>query len=76
MSTAQVIFEQYKVLPKDIKEELVALILDEQEEFYDDISLPSIKRTLEDINLLKEGKLKTTDARQFLSELEQELAND
>jgi hypothetical protein len=58
-------------LPKRVKKELTALIL--QEQVYDDISLPAIQRAVADVKLLRAGKLKATDAREFLAELEKEL---
>jgi hypothetical protein len=73
MTTAQIIYEQYKVLPKRVKKELTALILQEQEEVFDDISLPAIKQAVADVKLLRAGKLQATDARDFLAELEKEL---
>ena len=74
MSTAQILYEQYKVLPKKVKAELKALINREEEEVMTDISLPAIHRGLDFIKKLKEGKVKTTNARQFLAELKEELA--
>ncbi len=74
MSTAQILYEQYKVLPKKVKAELKALINKEDEDVLTDISLPAIHRGLDSIKKLKEGKVKTTNARQFLAELKDELA--
>ncbi|MEI7581652.1 hypothetical protein [Runella sp.] len=74
MSTAQILYEQYKVLPKKVKAELKALINKEDEDVLTDISLPAIQRGLDSIKKLKEGKVKTTNARQFLAELKEELA--
>lgn len=74
MSTAQILYEQYKVLPKKVKAELKALINKEDEDVLTDISLPAIQRGLDSIKKLKGGKVKTTNARQFLAELKEELA--
>ena len=74
MSTAQILYEQYNVLPKKVKAELKALINKEDEDALTDISLPAIQRGLDSIKKLKEGKVKTTNARQFLAELKEELA--
>ena len=74
MSPAQILYEQYKVLPKKVKAELKALINKEDEDALTDISLPAIQRGLDSIKKLKEGKVKTTNARQFLAELKEELA--
>ncbi len=76
ITTAQIIYKQYQVLPKKVKKELVELILKENDEIYDDISLPAIKAGLKEIKLLKQGKAKTTNAREFLAEFEKELQND
>lgn len=73
MSTAQILFEQYKVLPKKIKKQLRTLIEEEEKE-YVEISLPHFKDAVKQIKLLKEGKLEISDAREFLKELEEELA--
>lgn len=73
MNTAQILFEQYKVLPKKIKKQLKTLIEEEETE-YVDISLPAFKDAVRQVKLLKQGKLKTTDAREFLKDLEAELA--
>lgn len=72
MSTAQILYEQYKVLPKKVKAELKALINSEDEDMLTDISLPAIHRGLDAIQKLKKGKVKTTNARQFLEELKEE----
>jgi hypothetical protein len=72
MTTAQVIYEQYKVLPKRVKKELTALIIQEQEEVYDDISLPAIKQAVENVKLLRTGNLKTRDISELLKELKDE----
>jgi polyhydroxyalkanoate synthesis regulator phasin len=73
MSTAQILFEQYKVLPEKIKKQLKTLIEEEETE-YVDISLPAFKDAVRQVKLLKQGKLETTDAREFMKELEAELA--
>lgn len=72
MSTAQILFEQYKVLPKKIRKQLRTLIEEEENE-YVDISLPHFKEAVKQVKLLKQGKLKTTDAREFLKELAAEM---
>jgi hypothetical protein len=71
MNTAKILYEQYKILPKKIKAELKALIDSENEEMIE-ISLPAFKEAVRDVKRLKEGKLKTKDAREFLKELENE----
>ena len=56
MSTAQIIYEQYKVLPKRIRQELKSLIISEEEE--KPISLmEEIEQGLKEVKLIREGKL-------------------
>lgn len=83
MTTAQVLYEQYKVLPPRIRKELRKLIVIESEpvaEQEDDdengdtirISLKALKESIRDVKLLKAGKLKTTSFDDFLAELKHE----
>nr|WP_293844903.1 hypothetical protein [uncultured Arsenicibacter sp.] len=75
MTTAQILFEQYKVLPSRVKRELKEMII--QEEAEDVVPLKDqIKEGLKEIKLIKEGKLKAKSADVFLAELRQELANE
>jgi PHP family Zn ribbon phosphoesterase len=72
MSTAQILYKQYKALPKRLQNELKQLINTEEEELIE-INLPEFKKAVKQVKLLREGKLKTTPAREFLAELEKEL---
>ena len=57
MSTAQIIYEQYKVLPKKVQNELKSLINSENEEE----TVPLIEQVaqgLREVKLIREGKLK------------------
>ncbi|WP_428657353.1 hypothetical protein [Runella sp.] len=74
MNTAQILYEQYKILPKKVKNELKALINSENEDVLDDISLPAIRKGLKEIKKLKAGNAATTNAREFLADLKKELA--
>ena len=89
MTTAQVLFEQYKTLPDDGKQHLRNLILADKlgvtllpdtEEGDDDsgdtirISLEALHSSIEQVKLLKAGKLQTQPAREMLAELRAELA--
>lgn len=67
MSTAQILFEQYKVLPPKIQAELKSLILEEEETI--EISVKHLKEAVKEINLLKQGKAKTRPIEDLLSEL-------
>jgi hypothetical protein len=73
MSIAQILFEQYKVLPKKVKTQLKTLIDSEDKEKID-ISLPALKEAIREVKSLHEGKAKTSNAREFLAELEKELS--
>jgi hypothetical protein len=57
MSTAQIIYEQYKVLPKRVREELKALIVNEENQ---ELTLmQEIEEGLKEVKLMKEGKIPT-----------------
>lgn len=71
MTTAQILFEQYKVLPSRVKRELKEMII--QEEAEDVVPLKDqIKEGLKEIKLIKQGKLKAKTLDQVLTELEDE----
>jgi hypothetical protein len=71
MSTAQILFEQYKVLPKKIKKQLKTLIEEEETE-YVDISLPALMEGVKEMKLVLSGKSEATPLEEFLKELENE----
>ena len=74
MSTAQILFEQYKVLPSRIQRELKTLINEEGEEH---VPLrEQIRQGMQEIRLIKEGKLQAKSADDFLTELRNELADE
>ncbi len=75
MNTAQIIYEQYKVLPTNVKNELVALINKDNDE-YVQVSLPSLVEGLQDLKQVLDGKKQGRDAREFLRELREDLANE
>jgi hypothetical protein len=56
MSTAQIIYEQYKVLPKKVRNELIELIIGEEEE--KEPLIEQIAQGLREVKLIREGKLK------------------
>lgn len=70
MSTAQIIFEQYRVLPKRVKKELFGMISKEYDEFVQ-VNVFSLIEGLKELKSVRQGKIKSTPAREFLLELEQ-----
>jgi hypothetical protein len=56
MSTAQIIYEQYKVLPKKVRNELIELIIGEEEE--KEPLIEQIAQGLREVKLIREEKLK------------------
>jgi hypothetical protein len=70
MSTAQIIFEQYQVLPQKIKKELFGMISKEYDD-YVQVNLSSLLIGLKELKSVREGKMKSTLARDFLLEMEQ-----
>ncbi|MFN3488618.1 MAG: hypothetical protein ACK4YV_05770, partial [Emticicia sp.] len=71
MSTAQIIYEQYKVLPKKVQNELIALINKDNDE-YVQVYLPSLIAGLNEMKLIREGKLEATSFEDFMKELKDE----
>ncbi|PRY35515.1 hypothetical protein CLV58_114100 [Spirosoma oryzae] len=57
MTTAQIIYEQYKVLPKRIRQELKALINSEDEAGTTFSLLEDIEQGLNEVKLIRQGKL-------------------
>ena len=70
MSTAQIIFEQYQILPKRVKKELFGMISKEYDEFVQ-VNVLSLIEGLKELKSVRQGKIKSTPAREFLLELEQ-----
>ena len=71
MGTAQIIYEQYKVLPKRIQEELKALIIKEDNQEQSLTLMQEIEEGLKEVKLVKEGKI---PARTF-ADLKKEMQN-
>lgn len=71
MSTAQIIYEQYKVLPKRVREELKALIVNEDNQEQPLTLMQEIEEGLKEVKLMKEGKIPT---RTF-ADLKKEIRN-
>lgn len=71
MTTAQVLFEQYKVLPPRIRHELKELINEDDE----DEKVPlreQIRQGMKEIRLIKDGKLKAKTLGELLQEIKDE----
>lgn len=71
MNTAQIIYEQYKILPKKVKNELIELINKDNDE-YVQVCLPSLIAGLKELKLIGEGKLTASSFDDFLKELKDE----
>lgn len=67
MSTAQIIYEQYKVLPKRIREELKALIVNEDNQEQPLTLMQEIEESLKQVKLIKEGKMPKKNMRDLLN---------
>lgn len=68
MSTAQIIYEQYKVLPKRVRQELKSFIVNEQEP---SALLNDIKTGLQEVNAIQAGKL----PKRTFADLKREMGN-
>lgn len=71
MSTAQILYEQYKVLPPRLQRELKKLINEDDEEEKVPL-LDQIREGMKEIRLIKDGKLKAKTLREVLDELDNE----
>ena len=71
MSTAQIIYEQYKVLPKHVRQELKALIISEKEAEKPLSLIDEIEQSLKQVKLIREGKL----TRRTFGYLKEEMKN-
>ncbi len=57
MTTAQIIYEQYKVLPKRVRQELKSLIISEDENEKPFSLMEDIEEGLKEVKMIREGKL-------------------
>jgi phosphopantothenate synthetase len=67
MSTAKIIYEQYKVLPKRIREELKALIVNEDNQEQPLTLMQEIEESLKQVKLIKDGKMPKKNMRDLLN---------
>lgn len=74
MSTVQILFEQYKVLPPRLQQQLKTLINQEVDEEKVPL-IEQIREGLKEVRLVKEGKLQAQSADEFLAELRKEMAD-
>ncbi|TAE28870.1 MAG: hypothetical protein EAZ91_14070 [Cytophagales bacterium] len=68
MSTAQILYEQYKVLPPRLQRELKQLINEDEE----DEKIPlveQIREGMKEVRLIQAGKLKAKTLREVLDEI-------
>ena len=84
MTTAQVLFQQYQVLPKRIRQELKELIIEAEKPSVDDdeddddngdtirISMKALKDSIHEVKLLKAGKQTGRPIEELLAELKRE----
>jgi hypothetical protein len=66
MTTAQIIYEQYKVLPKRVRQELKSLIISEEVEKPFSL-MEEIEESLKQVKLIREGKLPRKNARDLFN---------
>jgi len=57
MSTAQIIYEQYKVLPRRVRQELKSPIVGEDEAEKPLSLMEEIEESMKQVKLIREGKL-------------------
>jgi hypothetical protein len=68
MTTAQIIYEQYKVLPKRVRQELKKLIVKDKEDEEPTLSLmEEIEESLNQVKLIREGKLPRKNVRDLFN---------
>jgi hypothetical protein len=67
MSTAQIIYEQYKVLPKRVRQELKALIISEAEAEKPISLMNEIEESLKQVKLIRDGKMPKRNMRDVLN---------
>ena len=66
MSTAQIIYEQYRVLPKRVQKELKALIISENEQEKPLTLMEELEESLKQVKLIQEGKMLRKNMRDIL----------
>ncbi len=70
MSTARIIYEQYKILPKKVRKELKALIISEDEPEAANSLMVEIEQSLEEIKAMREGEIPSRTYAEFRKEME------
>ena len=69
MSTAQVLYQQYKALPERLQKELKQLIVKDENELIE-INLSEFKKAVKQVKLLREGKIQARPISELFKELE------
>ncbi|RFS17108.1 hypothetical protein [Emticicia sp. C21] len=69
MSIAEILYEQYKVLPKKVQNELKALINTDDEATVS-VSVKALKNAVKDVKQLKKGKIQARPITKLFKELE------
>ncbi len=69
MSIAEILYEQYKVLPKKVQNELKALI-NTDDEVTVSVSVKALKNAVKDVKQLKKGKIQARPITELFKELE------
>lgn len=67
MTTAQIIYEQYKVLPKRVKKELKQLIISEDESEKPMSLMEELEESLKQIKLIRDGKMPKKNAKDLFN---------
>lgn len=67
MSTAQIIYEQYKVLPKRVRQELKLLIVSEEETEKPLSLMEEIEESMKQVKLIRDGKMLKKNMRDVLN---------
>ena len=67
MTTAQIIYEQYKALPKRVQKELKTLIIKESAKEKSLSLMEEIEESLKQVKLIREGKLPKRTMREVLN---------
>ena len=70
MNTARIIYEQYKVLPKRVREELKALIVNEEGESNSLTLMEEIEIGLREVKAIREGKISGITFEDLKKEIE------
>lgn len=68
MTTAQIIYEQYKVLPKRVRQEVKKLIIEEEEADKSMSLMEEIEGSLKQVKAMRDGKMPKRDVSVLFDE--------